>query len=121
MEHHIERIFGSGQKKRGYETLRQIYVQLKPKATIEDVKKQINTLRSNYRKELKKIKDSKRTGSASESVYEPSAWTFYELQFLADVEIPDKGRSSIIKQNEVSKHKFIILIKSKALGFLTLN
>lgn len=90
-------------KKRGYENLRHIFLQLKPKATIEDVKKQINILRSNYRKELKKIKDSKRTGTASESVYEPSAWTFYELQFLADVEIPDKGRSSISKQNEVGE------------------
>ncbi|XP_050301234.1 uncharacterized protein LOC126739530 [Anthonomus grandis grandis] len=89
-------------KRRGYEALLQIYVRLKAQATIEYIKKQINTLRSNYRKQLKKIKDSKRTGSSAESVYEPSLWIFYELQFLADVQIPEKGRSSI-KQNERSE------------------
>ncbi|KAL4702673.1 hypothetical protein ACJJTC_007104 [Scirpophaga incertulas] len=41
-----------------------IYKKIKTDATIEDVKKKNNTLRSNYRKELKKIVVSKRSGSS---------------------------------------------------------
>lgn len=40
-----------------------IYVATKPGATRADVRRKINTLRSNYRKELKKIEDSKRSGT----------------------------------------------------------
>lgn len=88
--------------KAGYEKLLKIYKNIKKDATIQDVKKKINILRSNFRKELRKIKDSKRTGSASENVYEPTSWLFFELQFLNDVEIPDKSRSTINNTTQVN-------------------
>jgi hypothetical protein len=41
-----------------------VYKLIKPEATIDDVKKKKNnTIRSNFRKELKKVHDSKRNGS----------------------------------------------------------
>lgn len=91
-------------KKEGYKKLLNIYKKIKKNAGIEDVKKKINSLRTNFRKELKKIKDSQRTGSASADIYEPSSWLFLELQFLKDVEKPDKTRSTINETIEVSTY-----------------
>lgn len=45
-----------------------IYVKIKPGATRADVRRKINTLRCNYRKELKKILSSKRSGSSVDEV-----------------------------------------------------
>lgn len=89
-------------KKEGYIKLLNIYKKVKKDAKIEDVKKKINSLRTNFRKELKKIKDSQRTGSATTDVYEPSSWLFFHLQFLKDVETPDKSRSTINETSEVN-------------------
>lgn len=52
-----------------YDKLLAIFTQLKPGATRADVKRKINTLRCNYRKELKKILTSKRSGSSADEVY----------------------------------------------------
>lgn len=48
-----------------------IYQKIKPGATAFDVKRKINTLRCNYRKELKKIEDSKRSGAGADQIYKP--------------------------------------------------
>ncbi|XP_017475153.1 PREDICTED: uncharacterized protein LOC108365598, partial [Rhagoletis zephyria] len=53
-----------------------------------DVRKKINSLRPNYRKELKKIIDSKRSGAGTEDVYIPKSWTFNALHFLNKNEKP---------------------------------
>lgn len=55
-----------------------------------DVKKQINSLRVNFRKELKKVENSKRSGCGLEDIYEPTSRIFHELQFLKDIEVPKK-------------------------------
>lgn len=44
-----------------------------PNATKEDVKNKFNSLRANFKKELKKIKDLKKSGTVMEEMYE-SAW-----------------------------------------------
>ncbi|KAF8765124.1 uncharacterized protein LOC129967496 [Argiope bruennichi] len=63
--------------------LREIY----PNADVEMVKRKINALRTNYRKELRKVEKSKemnrRTG---EPVYVPSLWYFELFHFIADQE-----------------------------------
>ncbi|XP_014282557.2 uncharacterized protein [Halyomorpha halys] len=71
-----------------YDTLLSIYTRLKPGATRADVKRKINTLRCNYRKELNKILSSKRSASNSDEVYKPTSWVFYALQFLGTDEEP---------------------------------
>lgn len=59
-----------------------IYHYLKRDATVEDVKKKINTLRTNYRKELKVVESAMRSGS----LHTPRCWTFQELDFLRNTE-----------------------------------
>lgn len=71
-----------------YDKLLAIFTQLKPGATRADVKRKINTLRCNYRKELKKILTSKRSGSSTDEVYQPTSWVFYALHFLGKYEQP---------------------------------
>lgn len=65
-----------------------------PAATKDMVVKKINNMRSSYRKELKKIKESKRSGSSGE-VYETSLWYFHLLDFLYEHEIPRKSKSNM--------------------------
>ncbi|KAI5701163.1 hypothetical protein M8J75_006631 [Diaphorina citri] len=56
------------------------------------VKKKIDTMRGSYRREKKKVKASKGTGSSTDGVYIPKLWYYHLLDFLADEE---KVRSSI--------------------------
>ncbi|KAH8278200.1 hypothetical protein KR044_002040 [Drosophila immigrans] len=65
-----------------YQRLVPIYHYLKRDATVEDVKKKINTLRTNYRKELKVVESAMRTGN----LHTPRCWTFQELDFLRNTE-----------------------------------
>lgn len=75
-------------KNRAFDELKEIYRKIKPNCTREVVKKKINSLRTNYRKELKKILNSKRSGNGADAVYEPKSWVFYSLQFLDSFEQP---------------------------------
>ena len=63
--------------------------------TREDVKKRINIYRTNYRKELKKVLDSEKSGAATDQVYKPTLWYFNALAFLDDQEIPAKSWSRL--------------------------
>ncbi|XP_072390121.1 uncharacterized protein [Diabrotica undecimpunctata] len=67
-------------------------------ATIEDVRKKINTLLSDYRKEQKKIKESKRSGAGADELYSPTSWVYYALQFLDKHEKPQTSHLSIIEK-----------------------
>jgi len=64
-------------------------------ATKSVVVKKINNLRSSYRKELKKIKESTRTGSGADDVYQPKLWYYNMLSFLDDQDTPRNSRSNI--------------------------
>lgn len=60
-------------------------------------------MRSSYRKELKKIKESTKSGSGTDEVYQPKLWYFDSLRFLNDQETPRQSRSNIDESdNEVS-------------------
>ncbi|XP_077292210.1 uncharacterized protein LOC143915433 isoform X1 [Arctopsyche grandis] len=74
--------------------LLRIYIRLKPGATVIDVKRKINSLRSNYRKELKKIIASKSSGDSPDDVYSPTSWTFYALNFLDKIEQPENSHQN---------------------------
>lgn len=61
--------------------------ELYPDADIELVKKKINALRTNFRKELRKVEASKeRSKVTGEPVYVPSLWYFELFHFIADQE-----------------------------------
>lgn len=50
--------------------------------SVEDIKKKIHTLRSQYIKELREIEGSKRSGAGADDVAEPKLWCFSQLEFL---------------------------------------
>jgi hypothetical protein len=68
---------------------------LEPDASRGSVVKKINTLRSTFRKELKKVNNSKRSGTSANNLYIPSLWYYNELLFLVDQETPDKSLSTV--------------------------
>ena len=73
-----------------------MFKSVKLDATVDDVKKKkLNNLKSNFRRDHKKIHDSKRSGAAAKDVYVPSSWVFHELRFLKDLEKPVKTRSTV--------------------------
>lgn len=89
-------------KSLAYEKLLQLFNKYDATATRESVVKKMNSLRTNFRKELKKVNDSKRSGVATENVYIPTLWYFNDLLFLTDQETPDSTRSTIVEEQEVS-------------------
>ncbi|XP_058827289.1 uncharacterized protein LOC131687232 [Topomyia yanbarensis] len=64
----------------------EIYRDLKPRAQQEDVKRKINTLRSNYWKLWKKVEQSRLTAQNENEIYQPTSWVFHALRFLGDLD-----------------------------------
>lgn len=81
---------------------------IKPGAKREDVKKKLNSLRTNFRKELKKIETSKRSGKSPDEVYKPTAWTFYALLFLERFEKPVEQQQNEAEAEEPVSRVFIL-------------
>lgn len=79
---------------------------VEPQANKDFVIKKINNMRSSYRKELKKIKDSMKTGSGADEIYHPKLWYFDLLSFLNDQEKPRPSSSNLCQEleNEVSEN-----------------
>ncbi|XP_076295466.1 uncharacterized protein LOC143216377 [Lasioglossum baleicum] len=71
-------------KTEGYNVLVEKLKSILPEANREVVKKKINALRTNYRRELKKIKDSSRPGTGTDEIYVPTLWYFNDIDFLRD-------------------------------------
>ncbi|XP_063537807.1 uncharacterized protein LOC134747156 [Cydia strobilella] len=72
-------------RQKGYNKLLAVFKRYKPNATVDDVRKKINSLRSNYRRELRRIAETHRNGD----VYTPRSKSFKLLSFLYDTEMPD--------------------------------
>ncbi|XP_063366366.1 uncharacterized protein LOC134654825 [Cydia amplana] len=72
-------------RQKGYNKLLTVFKRYKPNATVDDVRKKINSLRSNYRRELRRIAETHRNGD----VYTPRSKSFKLLSFLYDTEMPD--------------------------------
>ena len=69
--------------------------EIDPYVNKEKFVKKINSLRSCFIKELKKVNDSKTSGAGADDTYTPSLWYFQELLFLTDQEVPRKGISKM--------------------------
>ena len=59
-----------------------------PDADKDQLTKKFNSLRTNIRKELKRIKDSEKSGTGTDDVVEPTLWYFEEMEFLIGQEEP---------------------------------
>ena len=69
----------------------------------EDIKKKINTLRTQFRRELRLVAASKK--SATE-VHEPKLWCFQKLHFLNEGEEQLESKSNLDDAVEVRKFLF---------------
>ena len=50
--------------------------------------KKIHAFRCSFRRELKKVIDSQKSGTPADNVYVPTLWYYDLLSFVADSEIP---------------------------------
>lgn len=86
----------SNRDKKGeqYDVLIKKYREKYPDAEKQEVVKKINSLRTNFRKELKRIRDAEKSGAGAEDV-EPSVWYFEEMRFLQTQETPTASISTM--------------------------
>lgn len=89
------------QKQDAYEKLTEKLKTIDSNVDINATKKKINTLRSNYRRELKKVLASKKSGAGVEDIYVPSVWYFEDLDFLRDHEIQIRGTSTMDDEDNI--------------------
>lgn len=60
------------------------------------VMKKIHSFRCAFRRELKKVVNSLKSGSATEEVYVPNLWYYDILNFIADSEMPREAKSNLM-------------------------
>lgn len=108
------------EKNKAYEKLLLLYKQTDPNATIDTVKKKINNLRCTFRKELKKVRKSKRSGEGSDNIYVPTLWYFNLLMFTADQEEPRTSVSNDTQSDEETEIEVSLLelILNIDIGFM---
>ncbi|XP_050310452.1 uncharacterized protein LOC126746316 [Anthonomus grandis grandis] len=82
-------------KNQPYEILIEKLQTFNPEANRENVGKKINSLRTTYKKELKKVLDSERSGAGEEDIYVPHLWYYDMMNFIRDQETPRNTKSNI--------------------------
>ncbi|VVC34168.1 MADF domain [Cinara cedri] len=70
--------------------------ELQPTADMNCTKRKINTLRSNFRRELKNQINSRKSGAYADDMYEPTVWYFNDLEFLRDQVSVSVAKATII-------------------------
>lgn len=93
-------------KEEAYKGLQTILKETNPSATVDDVKRKINSLRSCFRKEFRRVAQSKAKASETDTIYKPSLWYYDLLLFLKDQEVPqaiiiNDDEDNILDFNEV--------------------
>ncbi|KAG8230157.1 hypothetical protein J437_LFUL010408 [Ladona fulva] len=78
-------------KNEAYEKLIAYCKPVFPEADKGFVIKKIQSLRGSFRKELKKVQESQRSGAGADEVYVPSLWYYDFLVFTKDQEVPSKS------------------------------
>ena len=81
-------------KDRGYDALVAFCKLTYPEADKQFVKKKMQNLRGCFRKELKKVENSKRSGSGTDDIYIPQLWYFDLLLFTKNLEMPVQSSES---------------------------
>lgn len=74
--------------------------EIEPKMDRAMVHTKINAFRTSYRRELKKVKLSIKSGVGNDDIYKPNLWYFNELDFLRDQEGQMQGTFTM-DDNEV--------------------
>jgi hypothetical protein len=63
--------------------------------------KKVNTLQTNYRREVKRLRDRERFSASVDDVYMPSLWYLNEINFLRDWEVPTEGRYTVDSEDKI--------------------
>ena len=71
-----------------------------PEADLCFVKKKVDSIRASFRKELRRVRDSKRSGLSADDVYKPTLWYFGLLLFTAGQDIPRRSKSNLEEETE---------------------
>lgn len=82
-------------KDAAYKKMAEKMKEIDPKANRDLVRAKINSLRTSYRRELKKVKSSQKSGAGTGDIYEPSLWYFNKIDFLRDQESQMEGDSTL--------------------------
>ncbi|KAK7073556.1 hypothetical protein SK128_012133, partial [Halocaridina rubra] len=69
------------------------------------VTKKINAFRSNYRRELKKVLGSEKSGAGITDIYRSSLWYYNDFAFLWDQEVQQDRISSMDNEGEGNNHE----------------
>lgn len=72
-----------------------VYKQIDKDANIDSLKKRLINIRTCFRRELKKMEQSQRSGAGADETYIPNLWYFDTLEFLRDQETQIPGFSTI--------------------------
>ncbi|KAF5279079.1 hypothetical protein FQA39_LY05757 [Lamprigera yunnana] len=91
-------------KNEQYNNLLRKYREYYPDADKAQLVKKFNSLRTNFRKELKRIKDSEKSGAGTDDIIEPTLWYFEEMNFLVGQEEPSTSQKLIsLAQNHLQE------------------
>ena len=63
--------------------------------SIESLKSKINTLRTQYRREVNAFEQSKKSGAGTNDIYKPKLWCFDNLSFINEGEMQRESRSNL--------------------------
>lgn len=78
-----------------WETLLQVTKEKLPEADLNFVKKKVDNIRASFRKELRKVRESSRSGASADESYKPTLWYFDLLSFTAEQENPRESKSNL--------------------------
>ncbi|CAH0562766.1 unnamed protein product [Brassicogethes aeneus] len=82
-------------KDKAYEAMVAKLQEIDANANRETVKKKIDSMRGCFRKEMKKMKQSTKSGAGSEDICKPRLWYYNLLLFLYDQEKPREAVSNL--------------------------
>lgn len=88
-------------KTAAYEILRRKLSEVEAIATKENVVKKINSLRTCFRKEYRKVILSERSGAGFDDIYTPTLWYYELLLFLIDQDEPRASITNVPDDNQM--------------------
>jgi hypothetical protein len=87
-------------KSEQHDQLLRKYRERYPDADRQQVTKKFNSLRTNFRKELKRINDSQKSGAGTYDILEPTLW-YFDMKFLDGLELPCTSQNTMQIGEEV--------------------
>ncbi|KAB0803073.1 hypothetical protein PPYR_00043 [Photinus pyralis] len=86
-------------RQEGFNILLDKYKVFDKSATLDVFKKKLENMRTTYNRELKKIKNSKITGSGLDDIYIPSLWYFDLMGFLTENTQPSRDGKDTLENS----------------------